>query len=336
MLTGAVIGCGHGGSLSLAALQNSARYELVAAADPSVDARRAVEERFPHVPVFADFKQMLAECRADVVCVATPAPSHAPIAREVMLKRPKGLLLEKPLACEVATAEALLRDLRSAGYPVVVPHGMLVLPAAQEVKKRIRRGDIGRIQSVEVQNAVDLLNAGIHWIAYLLDVFAGDAPTVVHAEFESGDHIINDGVQVESRGLTVIELRSGSRVRLESGVSTKPASAVLPAAEQRGALFRITGSGGVIEFSAWAGSYSIRAGSTETILIRRPLPAGSSYHQVFLEQLAQDIADDEPDYTSADLSLAALRLIESAYRQNGDGEWALGVPVREGRSGGMA
>lgn len=328
MLTAAVIGCGHGGGLSLAALQTSNDYHLVAAADPSVVARQTVETRFPQVRLFTDFREMLTDFPADVVCVATPAPSHASIAREAILHTPKGLLLEKPLACDSATAEKLLADLRRAAYPLVVPHGMLVLPAAQEVKARIRRGDIGEIRSVEVQNAVDLLNAGIHWIAYLLDVFADDEAAVVSADFDIDDHVINDAVQVESRGMTQIQLRSGLCICLKSGVRTKPVSNVLPAEEQHGALFRITGLNGVIELSAWAGSYSVQAGRADAQLVKRPLPAGSSYHQIFLEQLAQNIADEETDYTSAELSLAALRLIELAYRQNSDNEWALGAAAR--------
>jgi len=34
------------------------------------------------------------------------------------------------------------------------------------------------------------------------------------------------------------------------------------------------------------------------------------------------------DGSSANLSLAALRLIESAYQQHSDSEWALGVPAQ--------
>jgi hypothetical protein len=63
-------------------------------------------------------------------------------------------------------------------------------------------------------------------------------------------------------------------------------------------------------------------------LVKRPLAPGLSYHQLFLEQLAQNIAAGKPDYGSAELSLAALRLIESAYRQHSNGEWALGVAAR--------
>jgi predicted dehydrogenase len=328
MLTASVIGCGYGGGLSLDALANSSDYELIAAADPSAGARKCVADRFPNLRLFADFRDMLAECHTGVVCVATPAPSHPSIALTVLEHGVRGLLLEKPLACDVATAEGLLNQIRRAGYPLVVPHGMLVLPAPQEVKARIRGGDIGRVATVEVQNAVDLLNAGIHWLAYLLDVFDSDSPTAVNAEFDVSGHDVNDAVQVESRGATRIEFQTGVRIDLHSGNKTEPASDVLPREEQQGALFRVTGSNGVIEFSAWADSYWIQVGYSGAELIKRPLAAGSSYHQIFLEQLAQNIAAGKPDYRSAELSLAALRVIETAYRQHGDNEWLLGVPAQ--------
>lgn len=328
MLTAAVIGCGHGGGLSLHAVSNSDDYALIAAADPSADARKRVADRFPNVRLFADFREMLAECRNDIVCVATPAPSHASIAREVLLHDPKGLLLEKPLACDASTAEELLSEIRDAACPVVVPHGMLVLPAAQEIKVRIRRGDVGQIVSVDVQNTVDLLNAGIHWLAYLVDVFDNDNTRTVNAEFDVSGHVVSDGVQVESGGVTRIELESGLCIDLHSGCKTDPTSEVLPRAEQRGALFRVTGSKGVIEFSAWAGSYWIKVGKSDGEFVKRALPAGLSYHQIFLEQLAQNIAIGKPDFGSAELSLAALRLIETAYHQHSYSEWALGVPAQ--------
>ncbi len=328
MLTVSVIGCGHGGGLSLHAASSSGDYALIAAADPSADARKRVADQFPNVRLFADFREMLAECRNDIVCIATPAPSHASIAREVLLHDPKGLLLEKPLACDASTAAELLREIRDAACPVVVPHGMLVLPATQEVKSRIRRGDLGQIVSVEIQNAVDLLNAGIHWLVYLIDVFDNDNTRTVNAEFDVSGHVVNDGVQVESHGVTRIEQASGLCINLYSGNETEPTSDVLPREEQRGALFRVTGLKGVIEFSAWAGSYWIQAGNSDGELIKQPLPAGLSYHQIFLEQLAQNIAAGEADYSSAELSLAASRLIESAYQKNTNSEWALGVPAQ--------
>ncbi len=330
MLSASVIGCGRGGTLSLDALQGSSLYRPVAAADPSKHAQDTVRERLPELRLFDDFREMLAACPADVVCVATPAPTHDPIARDVLEHGVRGLLLEKPLACDVATAEALLSEIDTANLPLVVPHGMLVLPAPQEIKKRVRRGDIGRLISIEIQSAVDLLNAGIHWLVYLLDTLADDRPAAVEAEFDVGAHAINDGVQIEAGGRTCIEMQSGISIVVHSGKQTVPKSEVLPSEEQLGALFRLSGSDGVIEFSAWAGSFWIQSGKSHGEFIRRPLATGRSYHQVFLEQLAQNIVAGVVDHSSAELSLAALRLIETAYRAHDEGDWQLGVPASAG------
>lgn len=324
----AVVGCGRGGRLSLDGLRESSHFEAVAAADVSAQAREETSRRFPELKLFADHREMMAQCPADIVCVASPAPSHAPIARYVLQQGTAGMLLEKPIACSAADAERLLEDIKTRQVPLVVPHGLLVLPAPIAIKRRVLRGDIGEIESVEIVNAVDLLNAGIHWLVFLLDLFDDELPAEVTADFDVDDRIVNDGVQVESRGKTELTMMSGARVVLHSGVRTEPGSDVLPAEEQRGAIFRIHGSDGELEFSAWAGSYWIRsAGIRDGELIHCAGASGPSYHQVFLEQLARQVSTSSTDYRVADLSLAALRIIEKSYACYRGSKWALGTPA---------
>lgn len=325
MLTACVIGCGFGGGLSLEALAASSRFRLLGACDPSETARRRAAERYADLRLFPELDQMQRECGADVCCIASPAPSHAALSRRAIANGLRGILIEKPLARDSGTAQALLDDIAAMKLPAVVPHGMQVLPAPREVRGRIRDGDIGDIEVVTVHSSVDLLNAGIHWLAYLLDVFDGDPVLSCHGEFDVAGHIVNDGVQVESRGLSRIRLESGARIDLYSGTGIAVSSDVLPPAERKGAIFRITGSRGLIEFSAWAGSYWIRHAGTPGELIRRPLTGAVNYHQLVLENLADQIAKAEPDYRMAALSLAALRLVESAYESCEDEGWRPGV-----------
>ena len=327
MLRASVIGCGHGGGLSIEALQRSTVYHPPTACDVSPETRRKTSDRFPTLQLFDDLHEMLAASPADVVCIATPAPTHEAIARTVIESGVRGLLLEKPLACSSNLAANLLNDIRCADLPLVVPHGMLVLPAPQEVKQRLHDGSIGRLEMVEVQNAVDLLNAGIHWLVYLIDCLENDKVETIEADFDVHGHVINDGVQVESRGTTCIDMRSGIRILLESGNMTRPTSDVLPDAHQRGALFRLTGSKGRIELSAWAGSYWIQCNDSAGELVERPMPLGLTYHQLFLEQLADNIIAGTTDYYSAELSLASLRVIGDAYGQHNSGDWWLGIPA---------
>lgn len=329
MLRAAVIGCGFGGGLSLTALQRSHQYQLVAASDLSDDVLRETGERYPNTQLFRDYRDMLSGGTIDVVCIATPAPSHAPLAHDLLNHRVRGLLLEKPLACDVATAEKLLGEIIARRLPVVVPHGMLVLPAPCEIARRIRRGDIGRVNSIEIQNAVDLLNGGIHWLVYVLDLLDGDAPLELQASFDVDDRIVNDGVQVESLGTTRLTMQSGASVVLHSGARMRPESPVLPQDEQRGAVFHVHGTEADIVFSAWAGSYWLGQCSTGSgCLVHCAADSDPTYHQVFLDQLAMQVAASQPDYHVARLSIAALRLVESAYQSHAATDWRLGVPAR--------
>ncbi len=329
MLTAAVIGCGFGGRLSLDALQESVHYQTVAASDPSAIARGKTADRFPGLELYDDHRELLSRHSVDVVCIATPAPTHEPFARDVMSRGLRGLLLEKPISCSVEHAEQLLADFVSAQLPVVVPHGMLVLPAPTEITRRVRGGDIGRITDIEVFNAVDLLNGGIHWLVYLLDLLGDDGVEYLASSFEVDGRIVNDAVHVESRGTTQFRTQSGVRIQLESGNRTRPASDKLPADQQRGAIFRIHGSAGDIEFSAWAGSYWIASGSSGD-LVKCAAHGDPGYHQLFLDELASQIARSTPDYRSAELSVAALRLIETAYRSHDGDAWPLGQPAGSG------
>ncbi len=324
----AVVGCGRGGKLSLDGLRDSDHFEIVAASDVSLPARQETARQFSELQVFADYRDMLAECPADVVCIASPAPTHAPIARTVLQHDVRGVLLEKPLACTAADAEHLLQEFKDRQVPVEVPHGMLVLPAPIAIKRRIRRGDIGAVESVEIFNAVDLLNGGIHWLVFLLDLFGDDLPAEVSSDFNVVDRVVNDRMQVESLGKTRFALTSGVQVTLHSGVRVKPGSDVLPGEEQIGALFRIRGSGGDMEFSAWAGSYWIAtAANRDGELIHCAAEGDPSYHRIFLERLARQMSTSSTDYGVAQLSIASLRIIERAYACYGGSEWALGLPV---------
>lgn len=329
MLTASVIGCGFGGGLSLEALAHSERYELVAACDLSAARREAVASRFPGVRLFDDDTEMLARVPADVVCVATPAPSHVPISRRVIERPVCGLLVEKPLSLDTASARSLLDEIERRRLPVTVPHGMLCLPAPQAVRTRLLRGDIGEITAIEVTSGVDLLNAGIHWLAYLLDLLGDHGIEIIDAEFDVADRAVNDGARVESRGLLRLQTDSGIRVTLHSERGCRPRSDVLPAGETLGAIFRITGRSGSIELSAWGGSYWIREKDATAEIVRRPLRGFCNFHQAMLDGLARQVGDARPDYRIARLSLEALGIIESAYRHFGPAEWPLGTAEDE-------
>lgn len=316
-LTAAVIGGGRGGRLSLDALAASQRYALRAVAEPNPAARRALADDYPGISIHEDFTRLIEAAPAEVLCIATPAPTHEPLARAALARGPRGLLLEKPLACNAAQARTLLDDLREQALPVVVPHGMQVLSAPREVSRRVADGEIGDLLSIEIQNAVDLLNAGIHWLVYVLELLGDDPPVHVLAGFDTSGRAVNDGVRVESRGLTGFETAAGVRIFMQSGPAVTPRSERLPEKARRGALLRLTGTAGAIEMHAWADVFWLMsAGAPGGRLIECLPDTRRSPHQRFLEDLADQIEAGRPDYTVAERSVEALALIGAAYRSH--------------------
>ena len=106
MLRVAVIGAGHWGPNLIANFHNHARSEVVWVADPDVARQEAVRRRFPDIEVVGDMARILADASVDAVVVATPSATHYPIASEA-LRAGKHVLVEKPMAANVADAEAL-------------------------------------------------------------------------------------------------------------------------------------------------------------------------------------------------------------------------------------
>ncbi len=317
MLTAAVIGCGHGGYLSIDAIQNSGEFELIAATEISPVARTKVKLAVPGAALFREFRDMLDHCDPDVVCVATPTPSHFEISCEILTRTNtlSGLLIEKPVAATTQDAAALAESVRRRQLPTVVPHGLLVLPTTQQIRTRVESGEIGKLVSIEVQNSVDLLNGGIHWVVYIISLLHNDPVELVNATFSTDQQLVNDGIHVENLGKTSLRSESGVDVVLYSGTDYKPMNSRIPIAEQKGALFRLVGSMGTIEFAAWSNLYWIGSTDNKSGHTVRVLSVEErSYHQLFLEQLAQQIHKRSTDYQSLEYSLAALRLIEQAYR----------------------
>ena len=99
-----MIGCGHLGRIHARLLENIEGAELVAVADPSVESQRlaAAETK---VPAVADYRDVIGQI--DAAIVATPASLHHAIGMD-LLRHGVHLLIEKPLAVNVAEAEELV------------------------------------------------------------------------------------------------------------------------------------------------------------------------------------------------------------------------------------
>ena len=110
----ALIGCGRISFKHIEAFVfMKDRVQFVAACDPILE--RAEEKRLEYkkslpnadVKIFADYKEMLNECKPDIVTIATESGKHKDIAVHC-LKNGAHVICEKPMALSTSDAQAMI------------------------------------------------------------------------------------------------------------------------------------------------------------------------------------------------------------------------------------
>jgi len=98
---------------------------------------------------YVDHQTMLAETRPDVATIVTPHPFHAPLAIDCF-EAGCHVLVEKPIAVQVAEADAMIEAARKADRLLVVNYQQRFRPEVQAARKLIQEGHVGEIQYVSM------------------------------------------------------------------------------------------------------------------------------------------------------------------------------------------
>lgn len=306
-LRSAVIGGGMGGRLSLDALQASPSFELVAVADLRSEVRADLITRYPGVQTFNSHQELLAAQDLEVVCVATFPPSHEAVTLDALQLPLCGLLVEKPLGHTAASGKRILQAIQVKNLPMATPHGLLAKRTPLEIIERVQAGEIGDLKLVEIQcKGWDVINAGIHWLQFFVTL-TGDRIQSVLAACDKSTRTFRDGMQVETLAITSVVTQNGVRAIMHTGDYT-PVNL-----ENSDTLFRLLGTKGHIEFYGWARPYKILNAQYPHGEMIEPVELPITGHRFHLENLAQQIQNNVPDYTIPQNSLAALEICEAAY-----------------------
>jgi len=144
----AVIGVGANVFSMHAQALRGAQPRLVGVCDINIAAAQRVAEDFG-CPAFADHQAMLATTRPDVAIVLTPHPFHASLAIDC-LSAGAHVLVEKPIADQVAEADRMIAAAHSAGRLLAVNLQHRTRAEIRTAKRLITSGQLGEIQRVEI------------------------------------------------------------------------------------------------------------------------------------------------------------------------------------------
>lgn len=237
----AVIGCGFIGASPVlpgsgiqshaAAWAHHPGVDLVALADPDPERLQAAAMRWGVKAAYGSAEALLEGAAPEIVSLCSPDATHAEILDRV-LETPsvRAVLAEKPLALDVAEAEALVTKAERKGIVLAVNYVRRFAPSHQQLRRWLAGEPIGKIELVRGCYVRGLKHNGTHWFdlaRFLVGEVIGvrgfgvvaeallDATIDVEMEFETGARGLLHGLRDVPYSLFEMDLigRAG-RVRV--------------------------------------------------------------------------------------------------------------------------
>ncbi len=329
-----LLGCGAFGRVHLAALRSLGVAPMVF--DPDRSAADATGCRI------ADSIEA-GIAASDAVIIATPVPTHVPLASAV-LRAGRDLFLEKPATETAAEAAALAALAEAQGRIAQVGLYFRFHPKALAVRHMVAAGEFGPLHHLAARfsgvkrargDSGALLNDAVHF-ADLLPWIAGEVPARIFAT-------LSDPLGRGREDLAVIQMifPSGLTALIEAGcvLPGRWPDAVVPGAETRKEVI-VAGRSALAELDFAAETFALRRGTHEAVAHGAWLPRHAAREdpaipaadpvQVVTAELAAFIdairTRRMPDANLRDGALAPARILDAARRSAAE---ARVVPLTE-------
>jgi predicted dehydrogenase len=213
-------------------LQHNRRAEVVAAANLHPESLECLSRSFDIPRSYTDFGEMARDSGIDAVVIGLPNYLHAPVTVQ-MLEAGKHVLCEKPMALNVAEAEAMVDASQRTGRKLMIAHMWRFDPEILWLKNVVASGRLGRVFKAK-SHAVwlyegpasgswfvtpqfagggALADMGIHSIDTLRFVLGGARPSKVFASV--GTHF--EDIELDDTATVLLEFEGGVAGLIEAG-----------------------------------------------------------------------------------------------------------------------
>jgi len=313
-LRAAVIGLGSMGANHARVLADLDGVELVAVADAD-PARCAKATAGRPIRSFPDAESLLSATSPQVVSVVVPTQLHEQVAKAVIASGAH-LLVEKPLAANVASAHAIATAAHHAGVILTVGHIERFNPAIQELKHRLEAGQGGAVVQLRARR-VGPFPHRIRDVGVIHDLAPHDIDIMRFLLGEEVESVYGDArrhitTEFEDLFVGTLRFRGGALGILEINWLTPTKRRELEVLCERGMF--------VVDYAAQSLAFyenyaaSAREGSiasvTEGPMTRYPI-ASREPLRVELEAFRDAILAGGPPPVDANAGIAALAVVEA-------------------------
>lgn len=223
-----VIGCGRIGSewdrrpdtafplTHAGAFHSLPRATLVAGANRGRERLTAFGRKWGVDALYHDYREMLAQERLDIVCIATHPELHCEQVIAAAEAGVKGILCEKPMALSLAEADEMIATCEKNGVTLIVNHSRRWSPLYRKARELVREGAIGKLltivghcQGVKPNPAWRAKEEGplLHDATHTFDIFrffAGDVAWVLGTATRR-----QRPFPVEDESLVIVQFKNG-------------------------------------------------------------------------------------------------------------------------------
>ncbi|MCC2685779.1 MAG: putative dehydrogenase [Paenibacillaceae bacterium] len=318
-----VIGLGNISKRHLKDLSNVAEAEIVALADPSLDALERTRQQYPHladVPHYSDYKQALAEVKADGALILTPHFLHYEQGI-ACLDAGLHVLMEKPFVHGVESCERIIAHAKAQGKHLAIAYQRHLMGPFLYIREFIRSGGLGDIRYVNAYQTQA-------WLEGTRGTWRQDPEASCGGQLnDSGSHLLDAVLWVTGLKPTEVSARidkRGTGVDIDSAITVRFAGGAL-------GTFNVVGSaagGGMhedISINGSKGSVLYRSGTLQVLREgeKRPsavapeqLPPSGNPDRNFVDLILGRV--DEPA-APAECGLQINVLTEAAWKSDRQG-----------------
>lgn len=231
-----IVGVGNIAPIHAAAIRATPDAELVATATRD-SSRGEAFARAHGGRAYSNYHDLIASKDVDAVVICTPHDLHLPMAREAATAR-KNVLIEKPLARNVAECDAIISSCKQAGVTLGVIFQMRFDPLARELKSLIDNQKLGQLiwttanalwyrtdeyylsdgwrGSWEHEGGGVLINQAIHMIDLML--WLTGSPIRVDARMRT----LNHAIETEDGAIAILEYEGNRLGMIQATVAAYP------------------------------------------------------------------------------------------------------------------
>ncbi len=163
-------------------VSNKSEVQLRAFVEPNKNRIKEVSKKFPQLSCYSDIDALFENESIDIVSVCVPAECQEEILSSLLDRKIQGIWCEKPMAIYSKKARYFIEKSKQRQILIQVSYWRRFIPEIQEIKRKLARGEFGKLNSISGYYPETFKNNGSHLIDLINFLVGPINPFYVHVE----------------------------------------------------------------------------------------------------------------------------------------------------------